>query len=384
MPSMPRRDPTTTVPRPRTTSPLSRERIVAAAIDLADRDGADGLSHAPARPGARRRSDVAVPPRPRQGRPARCGRRRRRRGGPAGDRRRGLEGVAARDDPVRPPTLRAHPWAPSVIGSRSEPTRAMLAYMDTVLGIFHEGGFSVELAHHAVHVLGSRVLGFSQDLFVDSSDPTPDPETSANLARQLGCRLPARRLARHGRVPRGRARAVRRRCRVPVRAGPHPRWPGASVRGESDLSDLRPGQRVRCRTRLDLYKSRLVSSGPMHAFDVLGDPVRRRILELLADGELTSGAVTGGRPGGVRDLAAGRVAAPQGPARQRVRDGPARGRAAALRRRRRAVPGARRLARATSAASGSSDSTRSRPSSPAGSASAACRAATDHRKETTR
>ena len=28
----------------------------------------------------------------------------------------------------------------------------------------------------------------------------------------------------------------------------------------------------------------------MHAFDVLGDPVRRRILELLADGELTSGA----------------------------------------------------------------------------------------------
>lgn len=30
----------------------------------------------------------------------------------------------------------------------------------------------------------------------------------------------------------------------------------------------------------------------MHAFDVLGDPVRRRILELLADGEQTSGVVT--------------------------------------------------------------------------------------------
>lgn len=29
----------------------------------------------------------------------------------------------------------------------------------------------------------------------------------------------------------------------------------------------------------------------MHAFDVLGDPVRRRILELLAEGEHTSGAV---------------------------------------------------------------------------------------------
>ncbi len=29
----------------------------------------------------------------------------------------------------------------------------------------------------------------------------------------------------------------------------------------------------------------------MQAFDVLGDPVRRRILELLADGERTAGAV---------------------------------------------------------------------------------------------
>jgi len=30
----------------------------------------------------------------------------------------------------------------------------------------------------------------------------------------------------------------------------------------------------------------------VHAFDVLGDPVRRRILELLADGEHSSGAIT--------------------------------------------------------------------------------------------
>jgi DNA-binding transcriptional ArsR family regulator len=30
----------------------------------------------------------------------------------------------------------------------------------------------------------------------------------------------------------------------------------------------------------------------MHAFDVLGEPVRRRILELLAEGEQTSGAIS--------------------------------------------------------------------------------------------
>ena len=43
---------------------------------------------------------------------------------------------------------------------------------------------------------------------------------------------------------------------------------------------------------VDLYKSKSISSLVVHAFDVLGDPVRRRILELLGDGEQTSGAVT--------------------------------------------------------------------------------------------
>jgi len=38
--------------------------------------------------------------------------------------------------------------------------------------------------------------------------------------------------------------------------------------------------------RCGLYDRRV------HAFDVLGDPVRRRILELLAEGELTSGAIS--------------------------------------------------------------------------------------------
>lgn len=32
--------------------------------------------------------------------------------------------------------------------------------------------------------------------------------------------------------------------------------------------------------------------GGVHAFDVLGDPVRRRILELLADGETPAGDIT--------------------------------------------------------------------------------------------
>ena len=46
----------------------------------------------------------------------------------------------------------------------------------------------------------------------------------------------------------------------------------------------------------------------MHAFDVLGDPVRRRILELLAGGEQSSGDVVEVISAGVRDRAAGGVA----------------------------------------------------------------------------
>jgi DNA-binding transcriptional ArsR family regulator len=42
--------------------------------------------------------------------------------------------------------------------------------------------------------------------------------------------------------------------------------------------------------RIGLYKLRR-KYGVVHALDILGDPVRRRILELLADGELSAGGI---------------------------------------------------------------------------------------------
>jgi DNA-binding transcriptional ArsR family regulator len=35
-----------------------------------------------------------------------------------------------------------------------------------------------------------------------------------------------------------------------------------------------------------------MKNGVVHAFDILGDPTRRRILQLLADGEMSAGDVT--------------------------------------------------------------------------------------------
>jgi AcrR family transcriptional regulator len=84
--------------------------------------------------------------------------------------------------------LLRHPWAPPVIESRTGMSPAMLRYMDSVIGRFREGGFSIDLTHHAIHVLGSRVLGFTQELFDDSRELTP--AMAEMLARELATRYP--------------------------------------------------------------------------------------------------------------------------------------------------------------------------------------------------
>ena len=80
--------------------------------------------------------------------------------------------------------LLRHPWASRVLESRTNPTPTVLAYMDSMLGLFRAGGFSVDLTHHAVHAMGSRLFGFSQELFDDSADAgaAPDPEVVRALA----------------------------------------------------------------------------------------------------------------------------------------------------------------------------------------------------------
>jgi AcrR family transcriptional regulator len=74
--------------------------------------------------------------------------------------------------------LLRHPWASKVIESRAEPTPTIIGYIDSMMGLFLSGGFSVDLMHHAVHVMGSRILGFSQELFDDTAS-MPDDEAMA-------------------------------------------------------------------------------------------------------------------------------------------------------------------------------------------------------------
>jgi AcrR family transcriptional regulator len=83
-----------------------------------------------------------------------------------------------------------HTWAPRVLVDRQEIGPATLGHIDTVLGILSAGGFSIDMAHHALHVLGSRILGFTQDPFNDSADPRPSPEEALRQANALAVHFP--------------------------------------------------------------------------------------------------------------------------------------------------------------------------------------------------
>ena len=84
--------------------------------------------------------------------------------------------------------LLLHPWTTGVIETRVAPGPSMLRQYDTVMGILRGGGFSLDLTHHAIHMLGSRLLGFTRELFDDS--PDMDPEMAKAMAAQLGPMFP--------------------------------------------------------------------------------------------------------------------------------------------------------------------------------------------------
>lgn len=56
--------------------------------------------------------------------------------------------------------LRRHPWAVGLMDSRGRPGPATLRHHDAVLGALRAGGFSVTLAAHAVSLIDSYLYGF--------------------------------------------------------------------------------------------------------------------------------------------------------------------------------------------------------------------------------
>ena len=155
----------------KTRVPLSRERILGTAVAFADREGVDSLSM------RRLAQELDVVPMALYKHLA--------------NKEQMLDGmldvVVGEIDPARTDTdwktavrdrilsarraLLRHPWASRVMESRTQPTPVVMAYMDSMIAMFIAGGFSIDLTHHVLHAMGSRLMGFSQELFNDQSDP---------------------------------------------------------------------------------------------------------------------------------------------------------------------------------------------------------------------
>jgi len=84
--------------------------------------------------------------------------------------------------------LRRHPWATALMESRSTPGPANVRHHDAVLGILRNAGFSVELAAHAYSLLDAYVYGFALQ---ETSLPFSTPEETAEVAQAIMAGFPA-------------------------------------------------------------------------------------------------------------------------------------------------------------------------------------------------
>jgi AcrR family transcriptional regulator len=164
---------------------LSRERVLRAAIDLADRDGIESLSmrNLGQEVGVEAMSlynhvrnkedilngivdvvfsEIEVP------------------SGPAG----WVAAMRQRAISARQALLR-HPWAIGLMESRVQPGPATLKHHDAVLRSLRTAGFSVEMAAHAYSVLDSYIYGFTlNELSLPFDNPEQIAEVAGNILRE--------------------------------------------------------------------------------------------------------------------------------------------------------------------------------------------------------
>lgn len=168
--------------------PLSRERIVAAAIALADERGEAGVTmravaarlgveamslynHVPGRDGILDGmvdavfDEIELPT-------------------PTADWKRAMRDRASSARGV----LHRHPWAIGLLDSRRQPGPATLRHHDAVLGALRAGGLSVAMTAHAVSLIDSYLYGF---VLQELSLPFSDGSGAGEVAGEILAALPA-------------------------------------------------------------------------------------------------------------------------------------------------------------------------------------------------
>ena len=77
-----------------------------------------------------------------------------------------------------------HPWASALIDSRESSGPARLHYFDWMLGTLRRAGFTVEMTAHAFSVLDSYIYGFGRQQLNMSAGPDVKPEEIAEIFLQ--------------------------------------------------------------------------------------------------------------------------------------------------------------------------------------------------------
>ncbi|WP_433380658.1 TetR/AcrR family transcriptional regulator C-terminal domain-containing protein [Actinoplanes sp. CA-142083] len=76
-----------------------------------------------------------------------------------------------------------HPWAPTLLGSLPSIPPSLYAYYDEIVGTLLAAGFTPRLAHRAIHAFGTMALGFVQELFTpDATDVDAAEDDLAAMA----------------------------------------------------------------------------------------------------------------------------------------------------------------------------------------------------------
>ena len=177
-----------TDPSAKARTPLSKERVLRAAIDLADGGGLESLSMRKLAQelGVEAMSlynhvankddildgivdvvfgEIGLPP---KGADWKTAMRQR--------------AITARD------VLARHPWAIALMESRSTPGQATLRHHDAVLGALREAGFSIAMAAHSYSVLDSYIYGFALE---QASLPFKTSEEVGEVAGSMLRQFPA-------------------------------------------------------------------------------------------------------------------------------------------------------------------------------------------------
>ncbi len=93
--------------------------------------------------------------------------------------------ISARDALVR------HPWAPSLMLSRATPGPATLRHHDSVIGCLRAAGFTLVMAAHALSLIDGYVYGFAlQQVNILVHTPEQVAEVGGDILRQLAGEYP--------------------------------------------------------------------------------------------------------------------------------------------------------------------------------------------------